>query len=554
MKRIVTMVLTFIISSISLALVGCADKGAPAQAPNGAAKESVVRAYDIPSGVSAYDGAQVHVGETRLPVYSVQVNTSQNWSGSNYTRTANGVCLFELDGIAEITVKPSVQIDYSSVVRPLSAKITPIADIQNNELKLTVKSAGEYVLEINNDKHNAIHFFVSDYDEAGRAKYTDYDNVMVFEAGLHTAANDSRINANNNNCITIPSNTIVYLADGAVVRGRFYAQNATNIGIAGRGIIDGSAFVRDANKNLVTVPMEFNYCKNVQLHDFFVLDPAGWTLSAYYNENVEIDNIKIISSRSNGDGISIQSCKDVNVSGCFVRTWDDGLVVKNYPMWSDRTHYGETENIVFEDCTLWTDLAQSMELGYETVGTKFENVTFDNITVLHALHLAPISIHNANNAEIKNVTYKNITIEDCAVPAANVGIIDFRVLYSSTWSDQHTAPTALGNVAGVTVENVKVISAKKFSAYIGGCHDTRRGFESDHYVSDVTIKNVEVASTRPTKSDCTIRTTGEKYVKNFDFVQDASAAVTGATFVPSQTEEKLAQYGDACKATVVTQP
>lgn len=540
----------FIFFSLILVLSGCVPTDAPPKVPDDETANRV-RIYDIPDNVSRYDGVEVYVEDKPLPVYSVQVNTSQSWSGNNFQRRANGVCMFELDGTVELTVKPKTTIDYSSVVRPLSAKVTPIADIENNTLKMTIKSAGEYVLEINADPHDAVHFFVSEYDEQGVNAYTGYDNVMVFEAGLHTAQNDGRISVANNNLIRIPSNTLVYLADGAVVRGRFQADNAQNIAIAGRGVIDGSMFVRDATRNIVTVPIELNYCKNVLLKDFFLLDPAGWSISLYFNDGADVDNIKIITSRSNGDGISVQSSKNVTVDGCFVRTWDDSLVVKNYPRWDNRNVYGQTENIVFKNCTVWTDLAQSMELGYETVGSKFQDVTFENITVLHAMHLAVISIHNANNAEIKNVKFKDITIEDGKNSAANVGLIDFRVLYRANWSDQHTAPTALGNITDVLVENVKVLSAKKFSAYIGGCMDTRSGFESEHFVTNVTIKNVELNAARPALQDCSITFTNSKYVRNFQFEQDGKTTVTGSQFLFTKSEQELALYNGDCKLDIV---
>lgn len=536
-------ILSVIISSLSVLLWGCGSSPAPSREA-----ESAVRVYDIPAGVQRYERGEVRIGGEAVPVYSVQVNQSQQWSGSNYSRVESGVCMFELDGIAEITVKPTTTIDYSSIVRPLSSRITPIANLEDNTLKITIKSAGAYVLEINGNPLDVIHFFVSDYDEQGVDAYTAYTNIEVFEAGLHTAENDSRIQAANNNLIKIESNTLVYLADGAVVRGRFQADKAENIAIAGRGVIDGSAFVRDATKNAVTVPIELNYCKDVLLKDFSILDPAGWSISTYFNEDVKIDSLKIISSRSNGDGISVQSCKNVDVSGCFVRTWDDSLVVKNYPRWENRQVHGETENVVFRDCVLWTDLAQSMELGYETVGTKFTGVKFDNITVLHAMHLAVMSIHNANNAEIGNVEFTNITIEDGKNAAANVGLIDFRVLYSTNWSDQHTSATPLGNIDGVKVENVKVLDAKRFSIKVGGCKDLRVGFESEHYVSNVAIKNISLGGKSLQASDCDV--SAQNYVRNLS-IESSGAEVTGATFKFSQTDEQLAKYGNVCKVQII---
>ena len=87
-----------------------------------------------------------------------------------------------------------------------------------------------------------------------------------------------------------------------------------------------------------------------------------------------MNNIKIITARQNGDGISVQSCKNVNINGGFVRSWDDSLVVKN-------VERGTTKDVTFDGVTVWTDLAQSMEVGYETNGATMNNITFKNITV-----------------------------------------------------------------------------------------------------------------------------------------------------------------------------
>ena len=537
-KLIVCLFIFFFI----IAFPGCATSCASA-----GEHKSTVRIHEIPDGAQSYDGAEISVEGKRLPAYSVKVNTSQNWTANGYQRADNGVCLFELDGTATVTVKPRTQINYSSVIRPSSAMITPIANLQENTLTFTFKSAGEYVLEINGNAYDAIHFFVSGLDDKGVEKYSGYSNVEIFSAGLHTAQNDGRINSANQ--ITLSSNTLVYLADGAVVRGRFYALNANNIAVAGRGIIDGSTFERDAQKGTVTVPLEFNYCKNILLEDFSVLDPAGWCVNLYFAESSKINNIKIITSRSNGDGISLQSCKDIEVDGCFVRTWDDSLVVKNYPRWDNRSVHGATENITFKNCTLWTDLAQSMELGYETVGVTFSNITFENITVLHAMHLAVMSIHNANNAEIRGVTFKDITIEDGKNSADGVGLIDFRVLYSSNWSDQHTSPTALGNIDGVTVENINVLSARKFTATVSGCYDERAGFEGNHYVDNVTIKNIALAGQRPAKEDCRLTVSGQ-YTRGFVFLQEEKE-VTGAKFLFTQTQDYLAAFNGGCRVEII---
>ena len=145
---------------------------------------------------------------------------------------------------------------------------------------------------------------------------------------------------------------------------------------------------------------------NLTIQDVAFFDPAGWTLHLWKCEDVKIKNVKIITARSNGDGISVQSCKNVEVSGGYVRTWDDALVVKNSDM-------GITSNVNIHDVVVWSDLAQAMEVGYETYGPTMDGITFQDITVVHAMHKAVISLHNCDQAKITNVTYKNITVEDC---------------------------------------------------------------------------------------------------------------------------------------------
>lgn len=547
MKKLLFIVWLFIISSLGIGLFGCTPAGGvPAEDPKtDESRVNRVRFYEIPEGAALYSRADVTVGGESLPLYSVMVNTSQYWTPNGYQRESNAVGLFELDGAATVVVRPQVQLNYMSKLRPLSANIIPIADLEENTLTFTVESAGEYVLELNGETDNTICFFVSEYEEDREDdQEDDYTNEIVFAAGLHTAQNDSNISSDN--IVRLSSNTRVVLEDGAVVRAKFLAENADHIAVTGRGIIDGSTFERDAERGTVTVPIDFNYCTDVALRNFTVLDPAGWCVNFYFIEDAAIDDIKIITSRSNGDGISLQSCRNVTVDGCFLRTWDDTLVVKNYPRWDNRTVHGATQNILFRNCTLWTDLAQSMEIGYETVGERLENVAFENITVLHALHCAPISIHNANNAAIRNITFEHITIEDAEFPSDTVGVIDIRNLYSENWSEIH-AVTSLGSIEDVTINDVKIITARRLSMTIGGCRDVRKGYESEHSVNGLLVSNISVAGVQPKLADCRITSTG--YLEGFQFSQDGE--VTGAAFVFTQSEDYLALFGAECEVEFV---
>ncbi len=494
-------------------------------------KDSIAWFTTPSEGVALYDQAQVYLEDTPLPLYYVRVNNSQAWPPEDESRDSTGVGYFTLEGKCQIRIeKPGMT---SCIIRPLSAGVT--AACHDGAASFTLSSSGCYAIEPDGDPKQAIFLFVSKPEP----EEAPVGRVIRFEKGIHTSENNAYIQ---NNTVTLSSNTTVILEEGAVVRARFLANQAENIRIIGKGIIDGSQFPRDVNKGQVTVPLEFNRCRNITLKDFSVLDPAGWCVNWYFCQDSTIDGIKIISSRANGDGISLQSCQNIQVRNCFLRTWDDSLVVKNYPLWQDRSVEGETRNILFENCVLWTDLAQSMEVGYETVGQVLTDVTFRQITVLHNFHKPVMSIHNGNNACIQNILFDTITVEDASVISQS--LCEFSVAHSATWSDQHKV-TGLGSIQGVTVKNVSVLKcANSMAIRLSGCVDSRPGYgNSVHRVTDVVLENIWLKN----------KQIGESAVRRNKYAE--AVVLSGSEkilcpFLFDQTEEVLLLYKPHAKVLI----
>ena len=478
------------------------------------------------SDVPHYNQLRMYIGDKLVPIYTVKTNMSQVWTPDASNRMSNSYATFGLKG--KVTVKLQANFNYLNIfsIHPLSRGVNYIVDANRRVAIFEISDIGQYTIEMRSGR--TLHLFVEDID----VMTNNDSNVMYFEPGVHNSQNDSRIS---NNRINLTSGNKVFIAPGAFIYAKFIANNASNISITGPGYIDGSIFERNADNGTVLVPIEFNYCSNIKLKDFACVDPAGWTFNMYFCNGVTIDNVKVISSRSNGDGISLQSCQNVDVSNSFIRTWDDSLVVKNYPKWSNRNEEGTTKNIHFNDCILWTDLAQSMEIGYETVGQVMEDITFDNITVLHNYHKAVISIHNGNNANIKNVKFQNITIEDASIGKGDGSkhLIDLRNLYSTTWSSQHKV-TSLGSIDGVDINNVKVLSGiENPEVLIEGCIDSRSEYSKDpHYVDNVTITDFELYGS--VLDNTYPKLTTNSYVRNLNFVSSGNP-VNGASYLKPDT-------------------
>ena len=473
---------------------------------------------------------RLYVGDKQIPIYNVKVNNGHSWSESQLSRIESGVAIINLEGRAQFKLQTKFLIHDTLSVRPLDKNVHYSIDENRRVVSFEITSTGQYTFEFRGGR--TLHLFVNPY--VGYESYAKYSNVIRFPKGVHTKSNNKYIDSNNK--ITLNSNTTVILEPGSIIEGAFTASNAENIQIIGDGSVSGANFIRDPIEGKVTVPYDFNYCKNIEFIGISTLDPAGWCYNIYFCNNVKFHDIKIISSRHNGDGISLQSTQNVEVTDCFLRTWDDSLVVKNYPRWYDRTQHGSTTNIKFKRCLLWTDLAQSMEIGFETVGKVMNNISFEDIRVLHNFHKAPISIHNANNADIRNVTFKNITIEDASAGLGDgwTRIIDFSNEFSSTWSTNHTT-TSLGSTENVYLDNILFIEGTKNPRVrIYGGIDPREGFDkSIHYFNKVEFKDVYIYDKW---LDETFENLEMKYAVDITFIKEREK-VTGASICWKENTE-----------------
>ncbi len=407
--------------------------------------------------------------------YATAVNFNRSWS-QNPKLEKTPVAYFDFSGTVTVKIRTPDTAIRSVTVRPLALGIKP--EIKGDTLSFKLSKPAKLTIEINNDLHRAVHLFANGLEKEPPREGDP--NVLYFGPGIHNVGR-----------IDVQSNQTVYIAGGAVVYGFIKANRLDGVKITGRGIIDGSGYSR---WNDHIVPIDLGDCTNCSIDGITILDPAAWALNINSCENINISNVNIITARSNGDGISLQSCKDVEVSGCFVRGWDDNLVVKGYG--------GDSSRITFEDMILWTDLAQSCEIGYETRAGIIEDITFRNITVLHNFHKAVLSIHNGDQAMIRNVHFDNIVVEDAQMGMGDGAGSDYLVdimISDSQWSQSKER----GNIRDVFFNNVAVLGGNAPHSHI-------QGYDEGHTVENVHISNLKILG-----KEIADPKTGQFYIMDF---------------------------------------
>ena len=434
---------------------------------------------------------KIYVGNEELFVYATGVAAGHTWSvdytaPQMYTPVTYFDAEFKNGGevtiCVDITDVEEIENIESVEVLPSSYGIEP--KVEGKKVYFNIKETGNYTVVFNDKEVNATHIFVNDIEDY--ATNIDEDTIVI-EPGEWYIEN-----------VSIESGNTYYIKGGAVVHTTIGGNFVEDVKIFGHGIIDGSWYAGWKENNTTEAHVPFNIVsgKGITLDGLTFLNSNCWVINATDSNNCIFQNVKLISGRANGDGITLQSCQDMVVQNCFVRTWDDSLVVKNY------TTTQNTKNISFKNISIWTDLAQSMEIGYETNKGKKDDpeisgVSFSDITVLYNFHKPAISIHNSDNAYVHDISYKNIVVEHANMGegdgAENRQLIDFNVK-SSNWSQTNER----GRIKDISIDNVQVLNTNKanvISRIVGN--------DTEHKVEDVTIKDLVILGTKVTNDNCT---------------------------------------------------
>jgi len=147
------------------------------------------------------------------------------------------------------------------------------------------------------------------------------------------------------------------------------AYRVKNVSITGQGAIDGnaSAFFGGLSD---TEGMSYRYkvrpvdrfsfpwrpgqmvwfcrCKGVSVRDVTLSNSAYWTFLLLGCEDVRVRGLRIMNPPTtiNGDGLGIDSCRNVTVSDCIIRSGDDSLTLRA------TLRATPCENVVVSNCVL----------------------------------------------------------------------------------------------------------------------------------------------------------------------------------------------------------
>lgn len=250
-----------------------------------------------------------------------------------------------------------------------------------------------------------------------------------------------------------------YYVDGQL-KALLYAKEARELAIYGGGAIDGRGRELALNINELhhsgkRVEADFNHWRNrsnhrpnvigfyhsqgIRIYDVSINHGASWVQHYGACEDVVIDNIKVHSDTYwNNDGIDINDCKKVQITGCFINAADDAVCLKST---MGAGHYNE--DVYIANCVLRTS-ANAVKFGTESQG-GFRRIKIHNITVFDT-YRAAIALEAVDGAFLEDIDVDG-------VDARHVGCALFLRLGQR---NMHVAKdTPVGRFQNVSIKNIK---------------------------------------------------------------------------------------------------
>ena len=174
-----------------------------------------------------------------------------------------------------------------------------------------------------------------------------------------------------------------------------FADEAENIALTGRGVLDGNGFAfveRDMESGSGQLRRKlglefspprlvfFAGCRRVRVEGIRVLyPPAGWSFWVHDCDDVVFTSMEIFSDVDfpNNDGIHINCSRDVRVSDCLIETGDDAIIIRanSASLAEDKP----CERVTVNNCVL-RSYSSGIRIGWLNDGV-IRNCAFSNLVI-----------------------------------------------------------------------------------------------------------------------------------------------------------------------------
>jgi polygalacturonase len=240
--------------------------------------------------------------------------------------------------------------------------------------------------------------------------------------------------------------------EGAAAQGHralVSATKADHIGIVGPGSLVNFRPLGNLRNPRGPVMIEFTECTNVRLEDFTNRYVRLWSIHLLNCTDVVVRGIFIRSTETNGDGIDVDSTKNLRIENVDIDAGDDAISLKSGRGLLAQQTFRPTENVLIRNSILHSSRFAAIGLGTEMSG-GLRNIRIENSTLSGVENGIYIKSRDGRGGFIDGVTFVNDTFE----PSPTMVGIDLMTKGIQAVDPVPGTPDKWARVANITFSNI----------------------------------------------------------------------------------------------------
>ncbi|MCX7826891.1 MAG: glycoside hydrolase family 28 protein [Verrucomicrobiae bacterium] len=271
-----------------------------------------------------------------------------------------------------------------------------------------------------------------------------------------------------------------YYEGETVFRNLIHGDGLRDIAIRGKGTIDGNgdAFRDKSKKRPKNIYLEG--CRNVLIEGVRLRHAGSWMQHYRFCQKLTLRDIEVNNHVAfNNDGLDLDSCDEVTISGCRVDSDDDAIVLKSL---SDRP----CRNVRIENCVV-SSHCNALKMGTES-GGGFVDIAIANCKIASPRHsqriygaqrgLASVALEIVDGGRLENVSVSDVHMDGVSVP------IFLRLGNRARPYGKNVKP-GVGTFRKVALKNITATRMSVTGCAIAGL--------PGHPIEDVSLENIRLS-------------------------------------------------------------
>lgn len=248
---------------------------------------------------------------------------------------------------------------------------------------------------------------------------------------------------------------------------------------------------------------------NVLITDIELRNSPSWCLHLVYCSNVYIDKIKISTKYNengkeykgiiNGDGLVVDSCKNVQIINSTISSQDDCIAIKSGKGKEGREKGLPSSDVLIENCIFV--YGGGVAIGSEMSG-NISNIFIRNCSFKNVLSLLSIKTVRGRGGTIKNIHIEHCSLcndeMDVFHGRVHHGVIYMDAFYKQFFADKeviHQIDDGTPSLEEIYFDNIEIYTVSGSAIYLYGLPE--KYFSNIYFNNfnaicerDITLKNV----------------------------------------------------------------